>query len=483
MLSFNDFHGHLEATDPPLSNDLDPSQTPVGGVEYLATAIKNLRAEQPDATLTVAAGDLIGGSTFLSGIFADEPSIEALEELGLDVSSVGNHEFDEGTAELVRMAKGGCRPGGCFEDENGEDIEYDGAAFDYLAANVIEKDDGTPLLPATSVEMVDDIPVGFIGMTLEATPTLVNPAGVDTVDFLDEVETAKLQAAALKASGVESIIVLLHEGGLQSGTYNECDGPSGAIVDIAKQMTPEVDMLVTGHTHQPYVCTIDDPNGNPRLVTSAASFGQVLTETHLALDRATREVVRPASSSENHLVVRTVRPDPAETAIIDFWKALSEPLAARVVGTLAPETDILGDSEHMPVRGDGDVRPRGRRHPRRNQGTGGRRCRNRLHEHGRCPGEPPLRRDQQRGGAGGDHLRRGICGCALQHILVTLDLTGAQIETILEQQFQPVEDRGSRPMLSLGVSDGFAYTWEWEGEAPAPNTQPGGGTPESFPDR
>jgi extracellular elastinolytic metalloproteinase len=478
LLSFNDFHGHLEATDPPLSAQLDPTRTPVGGVEYLATAVKDLRAQQPDTTLTVAAGDLIGGSTFLSGLFQDQPSIEAMEELGLDVSSVGNHEFDEGTDELLRMVEGGCQDSGCFQDQNGDDIEYDGADFDYLAANVVNASDGAPFLPGpvNAVKDVDGIPVGFIGMTLEATPTLVNPAGVSSVDFLDEIETAEKQAAALKAGGVETIIVLLHEGGLQSGTYNDCAGPSGAIMDIAEQITPEVDMLVTGHTHQPYVCTIDDSAGNPRFVTSAASFGQVLTETHLIIDRATREVIRPESTSANHLVVRTVPPDPGETSIVDFWKALSEPLAAQVVGTLEAGTDITGDAstcrcEETPmVDLVADAILEGTQAPADGgaeialMNTGGVRASLRYDaiNNGEDPGEITYAESYN--------------VAPFNNILVTLDLTGAQIEAVLNQQFQRVSARGSRPMLSLGVSAGFSYEWAWDGDVPAPNTQPGVGT-------
>ncbi len=290
ILSFNDYHGHLEATDtpqPPLpaactAPNTPPGCTPpVGGVEYLAAHVKALRAEQPDSTLTVAAGDLIGGSAFISGIFQDEPSVASMNELGLDVSSVGNHEFDEGLTELRRMIEGGCHPQGCFQDGNGDDIPYAGTDFEYLGANVVEKATGEnlPWLPGTSVKTVDGVDVGFIGMTLEATDALVNPAGVSAVNFEDEVVTANAQAAALKAQGVEAIVVLLHEGGNQTGTFNQCVGISDPINTIAQELDAEIDLLVTGHTHQPYVCSIDDPAGNPRLVTSAASWGQVLTET------------------------------------------------------------------------------------------------------------------------------------------------------------------------------------------------------------
>jgi extracellular elastinolytic metalloproteinase len=324
VLSFNNFQGHLLANDPPLSPQLDPSQTPVGGVEYLATLVKSLRATEPDSTLTVAAGDLIGSSPNLSGQFQDQPTIEALDELGLDASAVANLELEEGTAELRRIVDGGCLPTGCFKDPDGNDIPYDGAGFAYITANVVNKSDGSPFLPPTWTKTVDGIPIGFIGITPQNTPDQVDPDGVSSVDFLDEVAAANQAAAQLKASGVESIVVLLHGGGSQDGTYNGCDNLTGPIVDMADAISPEVDLLVTGHTTVPYVCAIDDPAGNSRYVTSAGSFGRVLTKTHLTVDRATREVVRPATTSDNRLVVRTVAPDPGETSIIDFWQRVAQ---------------------------------------------------------------------------------------------------------------------------------------------------------------
>ena len=260
LLSFNDYHGHLEATDPKLTPTEDPSQTPVGGAEYLSTTLSTLRAKAgKGSSLTVAAGDLIGGSPFLSGMFHDEPAVESLNEMKLDVSSVGNHEFDEGTDELLRMQNGGCHPtDGCYFPNQ----PYAGADFQWLSANVVRKDNGQTLLPGTSVKTVNGVKVGFIGMTLEATPTLVSPAGVSSVDFLDEVTTANAQAAALKKQGVKSMVVLLHEGGYQTGTINGCNGISAPIAQIAAQITPEVDQIITGHTHQAYICSLPDPAGN-----------------------------------------------------------------------------------------------------------------------------------------------------------------------------------------------------------------------------
>ena len=453
LLSFNDYHGHLEATDGPLDEELDPSQTEVGGAEHLATALAELRQDAPKGrSLTVAAGDLIGGSTFLSGLFHDEPSVETLDAMGLDVSSVGNHEFDEGTEELLRMQNGGCHPvDGCYFPND----PYAGADFQWLAANVVKKSDGTTLLPGTSIKKVGPSKIGFIGMTLEDTPTLVNPAGVASVDFKDEVETANQQAELLKRQGVESIVVLLHEGGYQTGTYDQCVGISDPIKTIAETMTADVDAIITGHTHQPYVCSIPDPKGDPRLVTSAASYGQVVTETTLVIDRRTGDVVREKSVAENHLVDRELYPaDPEQTEIIAKWDALAGPLAAQVVGSNAE--DILGDSgtcrcEETPM-GDlvADSILWGTEAPE----DGGAQIS--FMNIGGVRSELPLAPTYDE--ASGEITYAEAYDIApFGNLLVSMDLTGAQVKAILEQQYVPT--RG-RQYLALGVSEGFSYTWD-----------------------
>ncbi len=358
ILSFNDYHGHLE---PPTGTDStvlgSTGAVPAGGVEYLTTHLRDLRQGKKN-TLTVAAGDLIGGSPFLSGLFKDEPSVETLNNLGLDVSSVGNHEFDEGVTELLRMQYGGCHPtAGCFDPDG-----YSGAKFPWLAANVTYKagvkapspatrhygkwfraSTGRTVLPPTWVKKVDGIKVGFIGMTLENTPELVAQAGIRDVDFRDEVVTANLAANDLrKREGVRAIVVLLHEGGLppSGSTYDyACNAGgaaalSGPIVTIAQNLSSQIDLVVTGHTHQPYVCNIPDPSGQARYVTSASSFGRVITETNLQLDRRTKDVIRSSVVSQNRAVTRVVAPAADQTAAIAKWKTLAAPVANRTVGTI-----------------------------------------------------------------------------------------------------------------------------------------------------
>ena len=297
LLGFNDYHGYLESTGNP--NPGNVGADPAGGGEYLSTKLKQLRAGHK-YSLTVAAGDLIGGSPFLSGLFHDEPSVESLNEMGLDVSSVGNHEFDEGVTELLRMQNGGCHPAdGCYFPG----APYAGADFNWLAANTVNDATGETPLPPYWIKTIESVKIGFIGMTLQATDTLVAQAGIKGWSFEDEAETANALVPELKRQGVEAIVVLLHEGGSQippPGAVNACAGISGPIVDINKALDSEIDAVITGHTHLPYNCTLEG-----RIVTSAYSFGRVITEVDLVLDKRTNDVRRDLSTAVNHAVIRS----------------------------------------------------------------------------------------------------------------------------------------------------------------------------------
>ncbi len=452
LLSFNDYHGHLEAEDATLTEAQDPEQNPVGGATYLSTTLSALRTKSlPEQSMTVAAGDLIGGSPFLSGIFHDEPSVESLNLMGLDVSSVGNHEFDEGTEELLRMQAGGCHPvDGCYFPNE----PYAGADFPWLAANVVKKDGGDTVLPGTYTREIGGVEVGFIGMTLDETPTLVSPGGVAGVEFLDEVDTANAAAEQLQADGVQSIVVLLHEGGNQEGGYSECEGISGPIVEIAEGLDPAIDMVVTGHTHQPYICDIPDPDGDSRLVTSANQYGRVVTESDVVLSQASTDVVREDTAAVNNLVLQNVA-DPEMDALVAKWKELGDVFGAEVVGTLAeditgsaggdrgietPLADLIADSilygTAGPDQGDAVISF---------TNVGGVRADLLVDQitNGEQPGEVTY--------------AEAFTVLPFGNILVSIDMTGADIKDVLEQQFDP--NRG-RQQLALGVSEGFSYTWD-----------------------
>ncbi|MFG2803382.1 bifunctional metallophosphatase/5'-nucleotidase [Streptomyces pseudovenezuelae] len=356
LLSFNDLHGNLE---PPsgssgrvieLQADGTTKTIDAGGVEYLATHLREARKGNP-YSVTAAGGDMVGASPLISGLFHDEPTIEALNKLDLDVTSVGNHEFDEGAKELARLQNGGCHPtAGCYNDE-----EFEGADFPYLAANVLDEKTGRPILKPYWVWKKKDVKVGFIGVTLEDTPGVVSAEGVKGLKFKDEVETINKYAKVLQKQGVKSIVALIHEGGQPaSGSYNyNCDSPgagdgiSGPIVDIAKNISPSVDALVTGHTHAAYVCTIPDPSGKPRMVTSAASFGRLYTDTTLTYDRFTGDIARTAVKSANHVVTRTVAKAPDMTQLISRWNTLAAPIGNRAIGWISADVPSTGTESPM----------------------------------------------------------------------------------------------------------------------------------------
>ncbi|MFF6999473.1 bifunctional metallophosphatase/5'-nucleotidase [Streptomyces sp. NPDC008313] len=352
LLSFNDLHGNLE---PPSGSsgrvteqqaDGTTKTVDAGGVEYLATHLRQARKGHP-YSITAGAGDMVGASPLLSGLFHDEPTIDALNKLDLDVTSVGNHEFDEGARELARLQNGGCHPeDGCYDDSQ----KFEGADFPYLAANVTDEKTGKPILKPYWVWKKNGVKVGFIGVTLEGTPNIVSAEGVKGLKFGDEVETINKYAKVLRKQGVKSIVALVHEGGVPASTsYNyDCDSPgpgdgiSGPIVDIAKNVSPQVDALVTGHTHQAYACTIDDPAGNPRMVTSASSFGRLYTDTTLTYDRRTGDIARTAVKSANHVVTRDVAKAADMTSLIAKWNALAAPIASRPIGYIAGEIGNQG---------------------------------------------------------------------------------------------------------------------------------------------
>ncbi|MCY7315017.1 MAG: bifunctional metallophosphatase/5'-nucleotidase, partial [Rubrivivax sp.] len=327
VLAINDFHGHLRpaAGGIRIKDPADASKritVPAGGAEHLATAVAELRKANPNHVF-VAAGDLIGATPLLSALFRDEPTIESLSLMGLEISAVGNHEFDKGADELLRLQRGGCHP---TEGCKGA-AAFKGAGFQYLAASTVVQSTGQTLLPAYQIKRFQGIPIAFIGLTLKGTPNIVVPAGVAGLQFRDEAETVNGLVPVLKQQGVEAIVVLIHEGGVATGDYNECPGISGPIVDIVKKLDKAVDAVITGHTHRAYNCRIDG-----RLVTSGDQYGTVVTAIDLVLDAQTRDVI--SASADNTIVRTSFAKDPRQTALIEQYEKLVVPLAKRVVGRI-----------------------------------------------------------------------------------------------------------------------------------------------------
>lgn len=446
LLAFNDYHGHVK---PDGAGTIDGN--PAGGGAYLASKLKELRAGKRHS-LTVAAGDLIGGSPAFSGLFHDEPSVESLNAMGLDVSSVGNHEFDEGVTELLRMQHGGCHPvDGCyFPDE-----PYAGADFPWLAANVVDERGKTPL-PPYWITKVEGIKVAFIGMTLEATDTLVAASGIAGYSFLDEAETANRLVPQLRRQGVKAIVVLLHEGGIPDPLLIDgCEGISGPIVAINAALSPEIDAVITGHTHQPYNCTLPDPRGMKRLVTSAYSYGKVVSELNLVLDKRTGDVRRDLSTATNHPVVQDqLLPDPAITAVIDKWERLYAAAGNTPVGSItadivrggnppgsdrgveSPAGNLVADAQLWATSAAGAqiafMNPGGLRSDL-------------TYASSQTPAE----------GDGVVTFGEAFTFQPFGNTLFTFPMTGAQIVAVLEEQCQPAGS--SRPFLHLGVPEGFTY--------------------------
>jgi 5'-nucleotidase len=455
LLSFNDYHGHVEPDVGPDSQvPFAGSNVVTNGAAYLATHLRRMR-EGHRNTLTVAAGDLIGGSTFTSGVFKDEPSVETLNAMGLGVSSVGNHEFDEGVTELLRMQNGGCHPvEGCFQQNAaGRDLRYPGARFRYLAANVVNTATKRTVLPPTWVKRFGPIRVGFIGMTLEGTDSLVAPSGVAGYDFQDEVRAGNAAARALQRRGVKAIVVLLHEGGLTTGSYNACTGISGPILDIAKRLSPRIDALITGHTHAAYNCRIADPNGQPRKVVSALSFGRVITEMNFNVDSRTGDVVRRSVKATNHLVTRDVTPDRRVAAIVGKWVTKAAGPGNKIVGSISTDVNraFVGGTERRDLESslsnliaDAQRESTGAQVAFMNAGG----VRADLRVANSPAGEAP-----------GQVTYREVFNVQpFSNILQTFQMTGAQIDALLEQQWTAGRP-GGRDVLRLGISDGFTYTW------------------------
>ncbi|BCL14462.1 bifunctional metallophosphatase/5'-nucleotidase [Micromonospora sagamiensis] len=415
LLALNDFHGNLE---PPSGSSGTIAGQTAGGAEYLATYLKQLSQEsrKQKNTITVAAGDLIGASPLLSAAFHDEPTIEALSLAGLDYASVGNHEFDEGADELLRIQNGGCHPvDGCADG-----TPYEGAGFQYLSANAFKTATGQPLLAPYAIHKVDGVKIGFIGMTLEGTPQIVSQEGVAGLEFTDEAVTANRYAAELRRKGVETIVVLLHEGGNQAGAggINDCVGFTGPVVDIAQRMDPSIDVIVSGHTHQAYNCQIGG-----KLVTSASSFGRLVTDIDLKIDRRTGDVL--TMQAENVVVTRDVAKDPAQTALITRYKDVLGPIAGQVVGstsgplTRAQETlygTTLGESAMGNVIADAQLAATD----------------SEQNAVAAFMNPGGVRADLD---AGQVTYEEAFTVQPFANNLTTLDLTGAQLYCLLEQQF------------------------------------------------
>ncbi|CCD86096.1 putative 5'-nucleotidase [Bradyrhizobium sp. ORS 285] len=438
ILAINDFHGNLK---PPSSgirvaDPNDPTKSsvvPAGGAAQMASLVKLLTDGQPN-TIFVSAGDLIGASPFLSAMFHDEPTIESMSQMGLALSAVGNHEFDEGKDELLRMQNGGCHPtDGCRGPQ-----PFTGAKFHYLAASTFLKGTDKTVFPPYEIRTFEDIPVAFIGLTLKGTAGIISPASSAGLEFRNEAESVNALIPELKAKGVQAIVVLIHEGGWPSGGMNECPGLSGPIVDIVKDLDSAVDIVISGHTHQAYVCTIDK-----RLVTSADKFGTLVTAIDVKLDRTTHGII--STSATNIVVDATLPKDPTQTALIDAYEKLAAPIANQPAGVITQVLSRLPNAAGESALGDviADAQLAATSAP--DKGSAVIAMTN--------PGG--IRTDLARRDDGAVSFADVFASQPFRNQLVTVTLTGAEIKAALEQQWLDP----ARPRI-LQISHGFSYAFD-----------------------
>ncbi len=439
ILAINDFHGNLRPppggiriTDP--DDKTRKIMVRAGGAEHMATLVNQIRQGHAN-TIFVAAGDLIGASPFLSAMFHDEPTIESLSMMGLALASVGNHEFDEGKDELLRMQNGGCHP----VDKCQGPHPFPGAKFHYLAASTIDTATGKTVFPPYEIRTFDGIPVAFIGLTLKGTPDIISPESAAGLEFRDEADTVNALVPELKARGVEAIVVLIHEGGTPTGDYNECPGISGPIVDIVKKFDKAVDVVISGHTHQAYVCEIDG-----RLVTSGDKYGTLVTAIDLKLDPATHDVI---SATASNTIVRTaiLARDAEQTALLEAYDRVAAPLANRPAGsvtdTLSRTPNNAGESPLGDIVADAQLAAT-------NAAASGGAVMAFTNPGG-------VRTDIAKKEGGAITYADIFASQPFRNQLVTLTLTGKQIKDMLEQQWLDPK----RPRI-LQVSKGFTYAWD-----------------------
>jgi 5'-nucleotidase len=420
----------------------------------------------------VSAGDLIGATPLVSALFHDEGTIETMNRAGLDVNAVGNHEFDEGKSELLRMQKGGCHPkdaNTCQGNLVGTPVPFEGAKFKFLAANVIETATGKSLFPPYIIKSYNGVKVGFIGLTLKETPTIVTPTGVAGLKFNDEAATINALIPKLYEKDVKAIVVLIHQGGTipvaqTVSTINNCDDnlAGSPIKAIVNQLSDKVDLVISGHTHQAYNCKIATKNGKHLIpVTSANSQGRVLTGIDMVLNADSGKV---QSVIANNFAVDSsnvaITPNAAIKKIVDNYKKLVQPIANRIIGsitaTLSRTNNSAGESAMGDVIADAQLDA--------TKATGFGDAVIAFMNPGGVRADLTYLSSLAGEGDGNVTFGEAFNVQPFGNSLVTLTLTGAQIETLLEQQFMGCPNNQPFNRI-LSASKGFTYAWSATGSA------------------
>ena len=440
LVGMNDFHGHLDPTKFEYQGvaDAAPQSHLAGGVEHIAAALQAWRKEDKDL-LFVGAGDLIGASPAMSSMWADEPSLTALTMAGLYASSVGNHEFDNGRAELLRQQNGGCTS--IRADRACQFApRFEGAGFTYLAANVLDSATGKPFLPAYKIADVKGIKVGLIGAVLKDTASVVLKSGITGLSFIDEADAINAVMPELRAKGARVFVLMIHEGGETTEAFDkpDCSELKGPIIDISKRLDPAIRLIVSGHTHKGFQCKVDG-----RTVTQAAMGGHLLSRIKMRVDPVSADVL---GIDVKNVVIKPGQypPNPAVSAFLETARArskvaLAKPLARVAVRTVSRKPSAGGESALGNLVADAMLatgRAQGARIAFMNSGG--------------------LRQDVD---VGADlRITYGQLQIVLPfgNTLVLMDLRGDQIRQLLEQQW--VRPGSAHPSV-LQISEGFSYRW------------------------
>lgn len=453
IIAFNDFHGHIGADDQtvlPPGAAKDTPRVKAGGAVHFAAAIARLRAENP-ASAVVTAGDLISASPLSSGHFLDEPTVRAMNEIGIDYSALGNHEFDRGQQEISRMQSGGCAKYTLLEPCRVMP-DFPGARFGFLAANTL-KADGASLFPPYGIKTLNvsghTVKIGFVGMTLKGTPAIVSPRSVAGLHFADEAETANALIPKLRAAGADILAILVHEGGNMKpeGDPGDCGNMIGDLKPILAKLDPAYDLVISGHTHQAYICNYApvDPS-RPFLVTSAGQYGTLLTQISLEYDVGAH---RLAGKSAHNILVEQPAADkaaqPEITALVDRYESAAAGVRNRVVGTVGGPLPHFADRSGQSVLGNfiADAQLDAMRAP----AQGGAQIAF-MNPGGIRAAVTPTATNEVRFG---DLYAAQPFG----NMMIVKSLTGAQIRAALEFQFS----RGAMPTI-LSISQGLHYSFD-----------------------
>ncbi len=449
LLGFNDFHGQL-------STGKLVGTRAVGSAAVLTSYLKAAQRGIEDQTLIMHAGDHVGASPAASALLQDEPSIQWLNMLANSscsyddkanpscnlVATLGNHEFDEGKSELLRLLNGGSHLSGPFLED-----PYKGARFPYVSANVVDEVTGRPILPPYVIKRVKGVPIAFVGAVLEATPTIVTPTGVAGLKFLDEADAANSYIPEIKAQGVRSVVLLIHQGGSQTSYTTATNAALGNsalngadMLNVVTRLDDEFDVVVSGHSHSFTNLLVTNNGGKRILVTQAFSSSTAYDDIDLSIDPVSKDVVTKSAKIVTTFadVAPGTTPDPAVAAFTASAETKVAPLTTQIVGfaprSLTRAQSAGGESELGSLIADSQNLAGGTQFAFMNPGG--------------------IRADLTVPVGGGNVTWNDWFTIQpFGNTLVKMSLTGAQIKAVLEQQWSATATR------ILQIS-GFGYTWD-----------------------